>query len=80
MKLTEPRLRAEQHMLDGSYMFIQPPEVIEQFGDMQDWRNIVGTGPFMMTDFVLDSSLTFTKNPNYWGFDEKYPENRLPYV
>ena len=61
-------------------MFIQPPEVIEQFGDMQDWRNIVGTGPFMMTDFVLDSSLTFTKNPNYWGFDEKYPENRLPYV
>ena len=21
-----------------------------------------------------------TKYPNYWGFDEKYPENRLPYV
>ncbi|MDE0448605.1 MAG: ABC transporter substrate-binding protein [Spirochaetaceae bacterium] len=80
MKLTEPRLRAEQHMLDQRYVFIQPPEVIEQHGDMQDWRNIVGTGPFMLTDFVPDSSLTFTKNPNYWGFDEKYPDNRLPYV
>ena len=21
-----------------------------------------------------------TKNPNYWGFDEKYPENHLPYI
>ena len=80
MKLMEPRLRAEQHMLDQRYIFIQPPEVIEQFGDMQDWRNIVGTGPFMMTDFVPDSSITWTKHPNYWGFDEKYPENRLPYV
>ena len=80
MKLQEPRLRAEQHMLDQRYIFIQPPEVIEQYGDMQDWRNVVGTGPFMMTDFVPDSSLTYTKHPNYWGFDEKYPENRLPYV
>jgi peptide/nickel transport system substrate-binding protein len=24
--------------------------------------------------------VTFTKNPDYWGYDEKYPENRLPYV
>ena len=26
------------------------------------------------------SSLTYTKNPNYWGYDEKFPENRLPYL
>ena len=25
-------------------------------------------------------SKTFTKNPDYWGYDEKYPENSLPYV
>ena len=24
--------------------------------------------------------MTWTKNPNYWGYDEKYPENRLPYI
>ena len=41
---------------------------------------MVGTGPFMLTDYVEASSFTFTKNPNYWGHDEKYPENRLPYI
>ena len=34
----------------------------------------------MLTDRVEGNSLTFTKNPDYWGTDEKYPENRLPYV
>ena len=34
----------------------------------------------MLTDYVEGSSVTFIKNPNYYGFDEKYPENRLPYV
>ena len=33
-----------------------------------------------LTDYVEGSSITWTKNPNYWGFDEKLPENRLPYV
>ena len=57
------------------------PEVaIEQHGDVADWRNLVGTGPFMLTDWVEGSSLTWVKNPDYWGHDEKYPENRLPYV
>ena len=34
----------------------------------------------MLTDYVEGVSITYTKNPDYWGFDEKYPENRLPYV
>ena len=29
---------------------------------------------------MSDTSLTYVKNPNYWGYDEKYPQNRLPYV
>jgi len=32
-----------------------------------NWKNQVGTGPFMLTDFVDGSSCTFTKNTNYWG-------------
>ena len=80
MKLKEPRLRALNLILDGWNAVIQPPEVIEQYGDMQDWRNIVGTGPYTITDFTKGSSITWTKNPNYWGYDEKYPENRLPYI
>ena len=80
MKLKEPYLPAPRLILIDHYVFIMPPEVIEQHGDVRDWRNLVGTGPFMLTDIVEGSSLTYTKNPDYWGFDEKYPENRLPYV
>jgi len=32
-----------------------------------NWRNAVGTGPFMLSDFVDGSSVTYTKNTNYWG-------------
>ena len=60
--------------------FIYPPEVIEQYGHMQDWKTAVGTGPYMLTDWVQGSAITYTKNPNYWGYDEKFPENRLPYL
>ena len=80
MKLKEPYLPALGKMLIDHFIYICPPEVIEQYGDMKDWRNVVGTGPFMLTDYVEESSLTWTKNPDYWGYDEKYPQNRLPYV
>ncbi len=36
-------------------------------GGSANWKNAVGTGPFMMTNFVDGASCTFTKNPNYWG-------------
>ncbi len=64
----------------GAHAFILAPEVIQQHGNVSDWRNVVGTGPFELTDLVEGSSITFSKNPNYWGHDEKYPQNRLPYV
>ena len=79
-KLSRPNLQALRIILFDGAGSITPREVIEQYGDVNDWRNMVGTGPMMLTDLVEDSSMTWTKNPNYWGFDEKYPENRLPYV
>jgi len=62
--------------------FVLPPEVIEKYGDMRDWRNVVGTGPFMLTDFVAGSSTTLVKNPNYWQKDPVGlgEGNRLPYL
>ena len=53
-----------------------PPEVMEQEGGMKDWKSVVGTGPYELTDFVEGTSVTWTKVPGYWGFDEKFPENR----
>jgi len=61
---------------------IIPPEVVEKYGDMTDWRNSVGTGPIMLTDFVSMSSATLIRNPNYWGKDPVGPGkgNQLPYL
>ena len=78
-RLKEPNLGGLAAILDGNIAWIYPPEVIKEHGDVTDWRNLVGTGPMMLTDWVEGSSVTWDKNPDYWGYDEKYPENRLPY-
>ncbi len=31
------------------------------------------SGPYTLTEWNLDSSLTFTKNPEYWNADESFP-------
>ena len=80
IKLKKPRLDALRVLVEDPNAWISPPEVIKQHGDTGDWRNLVGTGPFELTDWVEGHSLTWTKNPDYWGTDEKYPQNRLPYI
>ena len=81
LKMKEPPPPgAVVQLIHNAVVYINPPEVIEQYGDMQDWRNVVGTGPYELTDYVEDVSITHTKYPNYWGYDEKFPENRLPYI
>ena len=80
-KLKEPMFGAVERMLGGDWTsFVYPPEVIKQHGDVEDWRNLVGTGPYELTDWTEGTSATYSKNPGYWRFDEKYPENRLPYI
>ena len=49
-KLKEPNLRVLAAILDDGSGFIYPPEVIEEDGHADDWRNLVGTGPMMLTD------------------------------
>jgi len=56
------------------------PDVVAKYGDARDWKNQVGTGPFMMTDYVPSSSVTYQRNPDYWQHDPLHPENQLPYV
>jgi peptide/nickel transport system substrate-binding protein len=66
----------------GMYGRVEPPEVIAKYGSMADWHNNVGTGPFMITDYVPGSVVTLKKNPNYWGKDPIGPGkgNQLPYI
>ncbi|MDE0446613.1 MAG: ABC transporter substrate-binding protein [Spirochaetaceae bacterium] len=80
MKLTEPYLDALQPILGESQSWILPRDVIEHYGNYEDWKNVVGTGPLILTEYVEGVSKTFTRNPDFWDYDEKYPENRLPYV
>jgi peptide/nickel transport system substrate-binding protein len=61
----------------GYYSGIVPKEVIAA-GPSQ-WKNVNGTGPFQLQEYVQGNSLVFTKNPNYWdkekigGVDYKLP-------
>ncbi|MEE8419125.1 MAG: ABC transporter substrate-binding protein [Dehalococcoidales bacterium] len=66
----------------GASMHMFAPEVIEKYGDANDWRRVVATGPFMLVDFVADSQATYVRNPNYWGKDPVGlgEGNQLPYA
>ena len=79
IKLAAPNLSALATIIQGSLNWIYAPEVIREKGDADDWRDLVGTGPYGLTDWTKGSSVTWDKNPDYWGFDEKFPDNRLPY-
>jgi peptide/nickel transport system substrate-binding protein len=60
--------------------FEAPESVKQEGGSLKDWKNAVGTGPWILADFLEGNSMTFNKNPGYWGYDERYPKNQLPYV
>ena len=64
------------------FMHIFPHEVVETYGDKTDWRNLVGSGPFMLKDLVDNSSVTFERNDSYYAKNPCGPGegDRLPYV
>ena len=80
IKLKEPYIGSLGQLIDAPHTWIYPPEVIEQYGAIYDWRHLVGTGAYELVDYIEDSYVRWDKNPAYWGYDEKYPENRLPYI
>src|SRR6185369_8518214 len=63
----------------GYYSGIYPKEVAD--AGATNWKNVNGTGPFMLTDFVAGNSNVYTKNTDYWD-KEKIggQEYKLPFV
>lgn len=61
---------------------VAPPEVIQKYGNTRDWKTSVGTGAFMVTDYVPGSQIVYTRNPNFWMKDPVGPGkgNQLPYL
>lgn len=80
VRFDSPDPNTEIVMLGFTNFVVGAPEVAEQYGDMTNWRTVIGTGPYTVTDVVPDSSVTFTRNPNYWAYDPLHPENQLPYI
>ena len=76
----KPGRAATAYEFISDHLKVTPPEVIEMYGDMGDWRNSCGTGPFMLIDYVTGSSVTFERNPNYWRTHPLHPEDTMPYV
>jgi peptide/nickel transport system substrate-binding protein len=80
-------LKTSLYDLDAVWLIIGereiwPPEVIQKYGNLTNWRNQVGNGAFMMTDYIPGSSATFSRNPNYWQKDPvgAGKGNQLPYL
>jgi len=63
----------------GYYSAILPKEVVA--AGAGNWKNVNGTGPFQLQEYVQGNSLIFTKNPQYWD-KEKIGgvEYKLPFV
>lgn len=56
---------------------IFPAESLADLGD-QELTNPIGTGPFVMTEFVANDHMTLTKNASYWQLGED--NEPLPYL
>ena len=63
----------------GYYSVVMPKEVAD--AGAANWKNVNGTGPFALTDFVQGNSQTYTRNAIYWD-KEKIggAEYKLPFV
>jgi len=58
---------------------MHPREVVETYGDMNDWKNANGTGPYRLVDYVPDSVAIFEAKDDYWDTHPLFPEDRMPY-
>ena len=66
-----------QTFVTGESARLVPPELGD---DMITWETMVGTGPYMVADYVAGSSINYEKNPDYWDHDPLHPDNQLPYL
>lgn len=63
----------------GYYSGIIPKEVVA--AGPGNWKNVTGTGPFQVADYVQGNSLVYTKNPTYWDTESIGGQTyKLPFV
>jgi len=64
---------------DSQRCYMMLPEL---WPKQNDWHNALGTGPFMVSDYVANSEIKMVRNPNYWQKDPVGPGKgqQLPYL
>ena len=82
IKWKYPSLDIIENLSDAGLQlrYFTPKEVVDM-GVAEDWKySAVGTGAWILDDYVSGSSSSFHKNPNYWKYDDRHPQNKLPYA
>lgn len=66
----------------GGNGFIYPKEMLQKYGTSNEWQDQVGTGPFILKDWVPNSVATYVRNDKYWGRNPVGPGkgDQLPYA
>jgi len=64
----------------GDNLYTNPPECWTEGDGWQDWSEVVGSGPFVLDDYVVGSTITYTKHPKYFEYDPLNPSYRMPYI
>jgi peptide/nickel transport system substrate-binding protein len=68
-----------QILESGCRAYMMLPEL---YPNQKDWKNALGTGAYMLTDYVPATSMTFKRNPDYYGVNPSGPGkgDQLPYI
>lgn len=74
IKLKKPYYQL-MYQLASSYTSVVAHEVVEKYGK-EFLNHAVGTGPYMLKEWIRNSRLAFERNPNWRG--EKYPSEGSP--
>jgi peptide/nickel transport system substrate-binding protein len=59
---------------------VVPKTYFEEVGAEGFDENPVGTGPYVLDEWVRDSHITFSRNENYWGEEPAYETIKLRFI
>lgn len=66
----------------GGVQYVWPKEHLDTYGGSNNWYDVVGTGPYLLDDYVTGSIAKYIRNDNYWATNPVGPGkgDQLPYI